>query len=51
MYPSYLVWLGTWKSNAGLILEGFHVWDESGEWVGVYGTYSRAYAHTRSVTA
>jgi len=51
MYPSYLVWLGTWRSTGGLMLEGFHVWDRRGEWIGVYDTYSRAHAHTRSVTA
>jgi hypothetical protein len=47
MYRSYIVWLGTWESKGGLYLNGFHVWDKNGEWVGVYETHSRARAHTQ----
>lgn len=44
-YPSNLVWLGTWPTPQGLVMDGFHVWDRDGTWVGVYRTYSRAKAH------
>ena len=43
-YPSPLVWLGTWKTPAGLSFNGFHVWARSGQWVGVYNTFARATA-------
>ena len=32
------------------MLEGFHVWNKDGGWVGVYETHSRAQAHTRIFT-
>ena len=44
VYPSPLVWLGTWTTPSGLGLNGFHVWDRVGDWRGVYQTRSRAAA-------
>jgi hypothetical protein len=43
-YAAPLVWLGTWPSPTGLMLNGFHVWDREGQWVGVYDTCHRASA-------
>lgn len=47
MYPNPLVWLGTWKTPEGLWLDGFHVWDMCGRWIGVYRSSSRAQAEAR----
>ena len=44
-YPSALVWCGVWRSPRGLSLDGFHLWDRRGKWVGCYKTRSRALAH------
>ena len=44
LYPSTLVWLGTWKTPHGLILNGFHVWCKQGTWKGVYNSFFRARA-------
>jgi len=44
LYPSTLVWRGVWKTPLGLLLDGFHVWDRYGRWVGCYKTQSRAVA-------
>lgn len=43
-YPSPLIWHGTWPSPTGLMLNGFHVWNCMGQWVGVYHTCHRASA-------
>lgn len=48
MFLKPLVWLGTWRTPAGLPLCGFHVWDELGCWVGVYKTWSRASAEANA---
>lgn len=42
IYESTLVWLGTWKTPQGLILNGFHVWCKKGIWQGVYKSFFRA---------
>ena len=39
--------LTTFATPAGLMLNGFHVWD-SGSWVGVYQSYTRARAELES---
>lgn len=44
LYPTPIVWTGTWRNPSGLHFNGFHVWDRKGRWVGVYQTYSRARA-------
>lgn len=44
-YPTPLIWIGSWRTPAGLLLDGFHVWNRAGEWIGVYPTLSRAKAH------
>ena len=41
-YPSALVWNGIWETPDGLCIDGFHLWDRRGRWVGVYKTFSRA---------
>lgn len=41
-YPTPLVWLGTWSIAGGMCVNGFHVWDRFGNWVGVYQTSRRA---------
>lgn len=41
-YETTLVWYGTWQTPQGLSLDGFHVWDIQGRWVGVYKTFKRA---------
>ena len=41
-YDTSLVWLGTWEAPSGFVFNGFHVWDTSGEWVGVYQSQTRA---------
>lgn len=46
-YPSPLVWLGTWRTPEGLLIDGFHVWDVQGKWVGVYKSSSRAKAEAK----
>ena len=43
-YPSPLVWGGVWTTPTGLSLDGFHLWDRRGRWVGCYKTRSRATA-------
>ena len=50
VYPSPLVWLGTWNSPRGLGFHGFHVWDRMGNWHGVYKTQSRAAAEATKLT-
>lgn len=47
LYPSPLVWLGTWRTPGGLLIDGFHVWDVMGKWVGVYRSCTRAKAEAR----
>lgn len=44
-YPTPIIWIGTWSTPVGLLLDGFHVWDRTGRWVGVYTTHSKAVAH------
>lgn len=46
-YSSPLIWLGTWKIRDGLLLNGFHLWDQDGSWRGVYRTVSRAKAEAK----
>ena len=48
-YPTPLIWIGSWHSPAGLLLDGFHVWDRAGAWVGVYTNHSKARAHTQNL--
>jgi len=48
-YPSPLVWWGLWKSPHGLPLQGHHVWDAWGRWVGVYESHRRAEAEADAV--
>ena len=44
LYPSPLVWCGVWETPTGLVIDGFHLWNRKGAWIGVYHTYSRAVA-------
>jgi len=44
-YPTPLIWIGTWPTPTGLMLDGFHVWNRAGEWIGVYPTHTKARAH------
>jgi hypothetical protein len=45
-YPTPLVWFGTWESPEGLFLQGYHVWDRMGKWIGVYQSICRAVAES-----
>jgi hypothetical protein len=47
VYSGSIVWLGVWETPEGLSINGFHVWDRYGEWVGVYPTHSKAVFHSR----
>ena len=47
-YSKPLVWFGSWKNGQGLKLQGFHVWNKRGEWVGCYHTQTRAHVEARS---
>jgi hypothetical protein len=44
LYPASLVWFGIWKTPSGLVINGFHVWNNRGGWHGVYNTCGRATA-------
>ena len=48
-YKSSLVWLGTWETPGGLLLNGFHLWDKTGHWQGVYKTCARANVEASSL--
>jgi hypothetical protein len=47
MFENSLVWHGAWETPQGLSFLGFHLWDQSGNWKGVYDTYSRAKSESR----
>lgn len=49
-FDAPLVWYGTWNTPNGMRLNGFHVWDMSGRWVGVYKTQSRAISEASRFT-
>lgn len=49
MYPTPLIWLGTWKISKDKALNGYHVWNQKGLWIGVYKTKIRASAEARQL--
>ena len=46
-YAKPLVWFGSWNNDQGLKLQGFHVWNKAGKWVGCYHTKTRAEVEAR----
>jgi len=42
LYASALVWYGVWKTPTGLTFLGYHIWNQQGEWRGVYQSHVRA---------
>ena len=47
-FPTPLIWTGAHKVK-DLVLEGHHLWDRAGHWVGCYKTATRASAELRSL--
>ncbi len=47
LYPTPIIWTGTWPNPNGLNFDGHHVWNRRGQWVGVYMSYTRARAEAR----